>query len=60
MTAILGRMCTYSGKQIEWEDAINSKIELLPKTFGWDALPPVLPNANGFYPVAMPGQTVCV
>jgi myo-inositol 2-dehydrogenase / D-chiro-inositol 1-dehydrogenase len=60
MTAILGRMCTYSGQQIEWEDALNSKIELLPKTFGWDATPPVLPDANGFYPVAMPGQTVCV
>jgi myo-inositol 2-dehydrogenase / D-chiro-inositol 1-dehydrogenase len=60
MTAILGRMCTYSGQQIEWEDAVNSKIELLPKTFGWDAAPPVLPDANGFYPVAMPGRTVCV
>jgi len=60
MTAILGRMCTYSGQQIEWEDAINSKIELLPKTFGWDAPPLVLPDANGFYPVAMPGRTVCV
>src|ERR1022692_4653677 len=31
MTAILGRMCTYSGQRIEWEDAFNSKIELLPK-----------------------------
>lgn len=60
MTAILGRMCTYSGQQIEWDDALNSKIELLPKTFGWDAAPLVLPDANGFYPVAMPGQTVCV
>jgi predicted dehydrogenase len=60
MTAILGRMCTYSGQQIEWEDALNSKIELLPKTFGWDAAPLVLPDANGFYPVAMPGRTVCV
>ncbi len=60
MTAILGRMCTYSGQQIEWDDALNSKIELLPKSFGWDATPPVLPDANGFYPVAMPGRTVCV
>jgi len=58
MTAILGRMCTYSGQQIEWDDALNSKIELLPKTFGWDAPPPVLPDANGLYPVAMPGRTV--
>ena len=60
MTGLLGRMCTYSGQQIEWEDAINSKIELLPKTFSWDALPLVLPDSNGFYPVAVPGKTVCV
>jgi myo-inositol 2-dehydrogenase / D-chiro-inositol 1-dehydrogenase len=60
MTAILGRMCTYSGKQIEWDEAINSKLELLPKTFGWDVTPPVLPDADGFYPVAMPGRTVAV
>jgi myo-inositol 2-dehydrogenase / D-chiro-inositol 1-dehydrogenase len=60
MTAILGRMCTYSGQQIAWEDAFNSKIELLPKVFSWDAEPPVLPDANGFYPVAMPGRTICV
>jgi myo-inositol 2-dehydrogenase / D-chiro-inositol 1-dehydrogenase len=60
MTAILGRMCTYSGQQIEWEDAINSKLELLPKTFGWDAPAPVLPNADGLYPVAMPGRTISV
>lgn len=60
MTAILGRMCTYSGQQIEWEDAFNSKLELLPKTFSWEAPPPVLPDANGFYPVAMPGRTVAL
>jgi len=60
MTGILGRMCTYSGQQIQWEDAINSNIELLPKTFSWDAEPLVLPNADGFYPVAMPGRTKCV
>ncbi|MBU6401117.1 MAG: Gfo/Idh/MocA family oxidoreductase [Verrucomicrobia bacterium] len=60
MTGILGRMCTYSGQQITWEEAINSRIDLLPKTFSWDTLPLVLPNADGYYPVAVPGQTVCV
>ncbi len=60
MTGILGRMCTYSGQQIEWDDAINSKIELLPKTFSWEALPLVLPDSQGLYPVAVPGKTVCV
>ncbi len=60
MTAILGRMCTYSGQQIDWDDAFNSKIELLPRTFGWDVEPLVMPDKDGFYPVARPGSTVCV
>ena len=58
MTAILGRMCTYSGKLIEWDDAIRSKIELVPQLSFWDTPPPVLPDSNGAYPVAVPGQTV--
>lgn len=58
MTAILGRMATYSGKQVDWETALASNLELGPKTFAWDAAPPVLPGEDGLYPVAMPGKTV--
>ncbi len=57
MTAILGRMATYSGQVIEWDEAINSEVDLQPKKYAWDAKPPVLPNEDGFYPVAVPGQT---
>ena len=60
MTAILGRMCTYSGQQIEWDDAINSNTELVPNTCSWDTQPPVLPDAEGWYPIAKPGKTVAV
>ncbi len=60
MTGILGRMCTYSGQQIDWDAALNSKVELLPREFSWDATPPVLPNEDGFYPVAVPGRPVSV
>lgn len=60
MTGILGRMCTYSGKKIEWDDAINSKIVLIPEITSWDSPPPVMPDANGRYPIALPGQTVTV
>ena len=28
MTAIFGRMATYSGKELKYEDALNSKIAL--------------------------------
>ena len=57
MTSILGRMATYSGQVIEWDKALNSGISLMPKAYAWDAQPPVLPNADGFYPVAVPGVT---
>ncbi|MEZ4702740.1 MAG: Gfo/Idh/MocA family oxidoreductase [Rhodothermales bacterium] len=57
MTALLGRMATYSGQVIEWNDALNSNLSLMPKKFAWDAPPPVLPDADGYYPVAVPGKT---
>ena len=60
MTSILGRMATYSGKLMEWDEAINSKLQLMPEKVTWDMAPPVLPDANGIYPVAMPGQTVAL
>ncbi len=57
MVAILGRLCTYSGKQIEMKDALASNLSLAPKQYSWDAEPPVLPNEDGYYPIAMPGTT---
>ncbi len=57
MTSILGRMATYSGQVIEWDKAINSGISIMPTKYDFDAMPPVLPDANGFYPVAVPGVT---
>ncbi|MCB0583815.1 MAG: Gfo/Idh/MocA family oxidoreductase [Phaeodactylibacter sp.] len=57
LTAIMGRMATYSGQLIEWDAALNSELSLMPKRFAWDAEPPVLPNEEGFYPVAVPGET---
>ncbi len=57
MTAILGRMATYSGKIVNWDDAFASDLTLLPKEFGEDATPPVLPDKDGWYPTAKPGKT---
>jgi len=57
MTAILGRMATYSGKVVEWDEAINSHLDLSPKEYTWDAEPPVKPDADGSYACAMPGVT---
>ena len=57
MTAILGRMATYSGKVVTWDDAWNSGLDLAPAHFTWDAQPKVEPGPEGLYPCAVPGVT---
>ena len=57
MTSILGRMATYSGQVVEWDKAINSGISIMPKTFDWDAMPPSVPDENGYYSIPVPGKT---
>jgi predicted dehydrogenase len=57
LTSIMGRMATYSGQVIEWDKTLNSGISLQPQKYAWDAQPPVVPDANGFYPIAIPGVT---
>lgn len=60
LCAILGRVATYSGKPITWDECLNSDISLMPKEFSWEADPPVLPNRDGSYPVPVPGVTKAV
>jgi predicted dehydrogenase len=57
MTSILGRMATYSGQVVMWDKVINSGIDIQPKEYSFAAVPPVVPNADGFYNVAVPGVT---
>ncbi len=60
MVGILGRMAAESGQMITWEKAMASELELAPGLEGYtmESDAPVMPDANGCYPVAMPGQTV--
>lgn len=55
MTAILGRMATYSGKEVTWDEAINSKVQHMPAIITAESEPPVKPDADGWYPIAIPG-----
>ena len=57
LTAIMGRMATYSGQIIEWDAALNSNIDLMPAKFDWNANPKILPGADGLYACAIPGVT---
>jgi hypothetical protein len=60
MTAILGRLATYSGRTVTFSDALNSPIKLGPDVYDFKALPPVLPDADGLYAAAIPGITKVV
>jgi len=50
LLGIMGRMATYTGKTITWEQALNSKEDLTPPAYDWNA---PLPTP----PIAIPGVT---
>ena len=54
----MGRMATYSGKEITWEQALNSDLQIMPESVDWSSTPPTTPNANGLYPIPTPGVTI--
>ena len=56
MTAIMGRMATYSGKVIDWDKALNSEVNLAPSEYSWDAKPKPEVGADGLYPMPIPGD----
>lgn len=57
MTGIMGRMATYSGKTVNWDEAIKSTHTLTTDAEKWDAPAPVEPNSDGGYAIAVPGKT---
>ena len=57
MTAIMGRMATYSGRVVTWDEAINSQLDLSPNSLDFDAEAPISPRADGTYDCAVPGLT---
>lgn len=57
LAGIIGRLATYSGQVIDFEQALNSGLDIMPKEYSWTATPPVVPDADGFYPIAVPGKT---
>jgi predicted dehydrogenase len=48
LLAIMGRMATYTGQSVTWEQALNSREDLSPESYDWNAKPPESK-------VAMPG-----
>jgi predicted dehydrogenase len=56
MTAVLGRLATYSGKVVKWDDAVEKGFSEFPERLAWDAPAPVEKNAEGDYPIPVPGE----
>ncbi|MDZ7649041.1 MAG: hypothetical protein U5K54_18780 [Cytophagales bacterium] len=57
MTAILGRVATYTGQVVKFEKALNSGMTIVPTKFDFNAQPPIVPNKKGSSPVAIAGVT---
>ncbi|MDR1493705.1 MAG: Gfo/Idh/MocA family oxidoreductase [Planctomycetaceae bacterium] len=59
MTAVMGRMATYSGKEIAWDEAVEKGSALFPygKELTFETETPVTPGPDGTYEhaVAIPG-----
>jgi predicted dehydrogenase len=50
LSAIMGRMSAYTGKQVTWDKALNSQEQLMPDDLTWDTK---LPD----WQLAIPGKT---
>lgn len=55
-TSALGRLATYSGQEVKWDDAVKSNFSIMPKEYDMNAEAPVKPDADGNYQVAIPGD----
>jgi hypothetical protein len=55
MTAVLGRLATYSGQVVKWDDAVAKGTTEFPQQLAWDAKAPVEKDADGNYPIPVPG-----
>ena len=49
LPAILGRMVTYTGQEITWDQAMNSQEDLTPPSYDWGPAPKA--------EIAIPGVT---
>jgi len=60
LTGLMGRAAMHMGRIVTWDEMLKSNFELCPgiDNMTEDSAPPVLPDANGQYPVPIPGQWV--
>ena len=59
LVTVMGQLACYSGKEMTWEQMSKSNFVFTPTVdeVRLDMEPPVKPDAQGWYPVPMPGLT---
>jgi predicted dehydrogenase len=59
LIGIMGQLSCYTGKEVTWEQAVNSDFYYAPRPedVHKDTEPPVKPGTDGTYPVFTPGET---
>jgi myo-inositol 2-dehydrogenase / D-chiro-inositol 1-dehydrogenase len=55
MTAVMGRMASYSGLVVKWDEAVEHGPDEGPDRMAWDAKPQSMPGPDGFYDYPVPG-----
>ena len=62
LAAIMSRAAIHSGKIVTWDEAMASNFQFCPyiDEMTEDSPPPVKPDEQGNYPIAMPGLTKVV
>jgi len=53
-SSVLGRTATYTGKPQSFNDLLAADFSLMPTDLTWESTPPVVPDADGNYPLPMP------
>jgi predicted dehydrogenase len=55
--ALLSQFVCHTGKQLTWQQAMDSQYSVTLDRYDWDAQPPIKPKENGVYDIAIPGMT---
>jgi len=55
---LMGRAAVHSGQLVTWDETANSNFQFCSNTdtMDYDTIPPIEPDADGKYPVPVPGQ----
>jgi myo-inositol 2-dehydrogenase / D-chiro-inositol 1-dehydrogenase len=58
LACVLGQLAVYTGKRLTWKELLDSNFAYPPhEPITWDTVPPVQPEADGLYPIAVPGKS---